>query len=86
VQYVRGKRRIEELIKSRRGSGQTSIYPALETAWKMLRSQKIARKHVILLSDGDSAPGDFEPLLERMQEAKTHGFDRDDRDAVAIPD
>ena len=70
LQYVRGKQRIEELIGRVEASGQTSIYPALETAWNMLRSQKIARKHVILLSDGDSAPGDFEPLLERMQEAK----------------
>lgn len=70
LQFVRGKRRIEELIDRVEASGQTSIYPALETAWNMLRVQKIARKHVILLSDGDSAPGNFEPLLERMREAK----------------
>lgn len=70
LQYVRGKRRAEELIARIQSSGQTSIYPALETAWNMLRNRKIARKHVIVLSDGDTAPADFERQLKRMQEAK----------------
>lgn len=70
LQYVRGKRRAEELIDRIQASGQTNIYPALETAWSMLRDRKIARKHVIVLSDGDTAPADFERLIKRMQEEK----------------
>ena len=45
-------------------------YPALATAWRMLQNQKITRKHIILLSDGDTAPADFDRLLKRMQDAK----------------
>jgi uncharacterized membrane protein len=70
LQYVRSKRRAEELIDRIQASGQTNIYPALATAWRMLQNQKIARKHVIVLSDGDTAPADFDRLLKRMQDAK----------------
>ena len=70
LQYVRSKRRAEELIDRIQASGQTNIYPALATAWRMLQNQKVSRKHVILLSDGDTAPADFDRLLKRMQDAK----------------
>jgi uncharacterized membrane protein len=70
LQYVRSKRRAEELIERIQASGQTNIYPALATAWRMLQNQKVTRKHVILLSDGDTAPADFDRLLKRMQDAK----------------
>jgi len=67
---VRSKRRAEELIERIQASGQTNIYPAIATAWRMLQNQKVTRKHVILLSDGDTAPADFDRLLKRMQDAK----------------
>jgi uncharacterized membrane protein len=70
LQYVRSKRRAEELIDRIQASGQTNIYPALATAWRMLQNQKVSRKHVILLSDGDTAPADYDRLLKRMQDAK----------------
>lgn len=70
LQYVRSGRRAEELIDRIQASGQTNIYPALATAWRMLQKQKVARKHVIVLSDGDTAPADFDRLIGRMQEAK----------------
>ncbi len=70
LQYVRSKRRAEELIERIQASGQTNIYPALATAWRMLQNQKVTRKHVILLSDGDTAPADFDRLLKRMEDAK----------------
>jgi uncharacterized membrane protein len=70
LQYVRSKRRAEDLIERIQASGQTNIYPALATAWRMLQNQKVTRKHVILLSDGDTAPADFDRLLKRMQDAK----------------
>jgi uncharacterized membrane protein len=70
LQYVRGKRRAEDLIDRIQASGQTNIYPALATAWRMLQNVDTKRKHVILLSDGDTAPADFERLIKRMTDAK----------------
>jgi len=70
LQYVRSKRRAEDLIDRIQASGQTNIYPALATAWRVLQSNPARRKHVILLSDGDTAPADFDRLLGRMAEAK----------------
>jgi len=70
LQYVRSKRRAEDLIDRIQASGQTNIYPALATAWRVLQNNQARRKHVILLSDGDTAPADFDRLLARMNEAK----------------
>jgi uncharacterized membrane protein len=70
LQYVRSKRRAEELIDRIQASGQTNIYPALATAWRMLQNHAAKRKHVILISDGDTAPADFDRLLKRMTDAK----------------
>ncbi len=70
LQYVRSKRRAEDLIDRIQASGQTNIYPALAIAWRTLQNNSAKRKHVILLSDGDTAPADFDRLLKRMREAK----------------
>jgi Ca-activated chloride channel family protein len=70
LQYVRSKRRAEDLIDRIQASGQTNIYPALATAWRMLQNHPAKRKHVIVLSDGDTAPADYDRLLKRIQEAK----------------
>jgi uncharacterized membrane protein len=70
LQYVRSKRKAEDLIDRIQASGQTNIYPALATAWRWLQDHPARRKHVILLSDGDTAPADFERLLKRMEDAK----------------
>ena len=70
LQYVRSRRRAEDLIDRIQASGQTNIYPALATAWRALQNHPAKRKHVIVLSDGDTAPADFDRLLKRMQDAK----------------
>ncbi|HTS52121.1 MAG TPA: VWA domain-containing protein [Burkholderiales bacterium] len=69
LQPVRSRRRAEDLIDHIQASGQTSIYPALATAFRWLERAEPKSRHVILLSDGDTAPGDFERLLKRMVEA-----------------
>ncbi|MSQ59168.1 MAG: VWA domain-containing protein [Betaproteobacteria bacterium] len=53
---VWGKRRAEDLIGSMTSSGQTNIYPALYRAHQLLQGSQTKTKHVILLSDGISAP------------------------------
>ncbi len=53
---VAGKRRAEDLISSMTASGQTNIYNALVDAQRILANSSAATKHIILLSDGLTAP------------------------------
>jgi uncharacterized membrane protein len=66
---VRSKRRAEDLIDRIQASGQTNIYTALAVAYRWLQNATPKSRHVILLSDGDTAPADFERLLKRMIDA-----------------
>jgi Ca-activated chloride channel family protein len=50
--------------------GHTLIYPAVEQAYLALRNAKARARHVILLSDGRSYPGDYEGLVRKMSEAR----------------
>ena len=50
--------------------GHTLIYPAVEQAYLALRNAKARAKHVILLSDGRSYPGEYEALVKKMTEAR----------------
>jgi Ca-activated chloride channel family protein len=51
--------------------GFTAIYPALLESRRAFladgRARRCSAKHVILLSDGDTAPGDFETLVREMR-------------------
>jgi Ca-activated chloride channel homolog len=53
---VGSKRRAEDLIRSMISSGQTNIYNGLAHALRLLEGSKAKTKHIILLSDGNSAP------------------------------
>jgi uncharacterized membrane protein len=50
--------------------GHTLIYPAVEQAFLALRDAKSRAKHVILLSDGRSYPGEYETLVQKMVAAR----------------
>ncbi len=69
LQQVRSRRRAEDLIDRIQASGQTNIYPALAIAFRWLQNAESKSRHVILLSDGDTTPADFERLVKRMVEA-----------------
>lgn len=62
-------RRIEPLVERisqiEAGAG-TSIYPALVEGFNQLDRVEAKRKHLILLSDGHSEPGDFDGIVEQM--------------------
>jgi Ca-activated chloride channel family protein len=47
-------------------SGQTNMYPAIERAYLALEQADADQKHVILLTDGISLPGDFDLLAAKM--------------------
>src|SRR5690606_1871046 len=51
-------------------SGGTSIYPALADAYEALSATTAKLKHVILLTDGHSTPGDFEGVAGDMAAAR----------------
>jgi Ca-activated chloride channel family protein len=70
MQFVRSKRKAEDQISRIQASGQTNIYPALGIVYRMLQKAEAKTKHVILLSDGDTHPADFEGLLKRMTDDK----------------
>ncbi len=55
---VGNKQRAEDLISSMSASGQTNVYNALWHGYRMLQNSTARTKHMILLSDGNSAaPG-----------------------------
>ena len=55
---------IDAAIDSIQASGGTRIYPAMEAAYESISAEQATRKHIILLTDGMSPPGDL-PLLEQ---------------------
>lgn len=70
MQYVRSRRKAEDQISRIQASGQTNIYPALGIVYRLLQKTDSKAKHVILLSDGDTHPADFETLVKRMSAEK----------------
>jgi Ca-activated chloride channel family protein len=66
LQYVRSRRKAQDQISRVQASGQTNIYPALGIIYRLLQKTDAKAKHVILLSDGDTHPADFENLVKRM--------------------
>lgn len=70
LQPVGNKESLINEIAAIRAGGGTSTYPALEDAYIALKSAQAATKHVILLTDGRSEPGQFQEIAEKMTEAK----------------
>jgi Ca-activated chloride channel homolog len=66
MQLARSRRKAEDQISRIQASGQTNIYPALGIVYRLLQKAEPKTRHVILLSDGDTHPAEFETLLKRM--------------------
>ena len=61
---LKNKKKVIEKIRSVPLGGGTNIYPSLEMAYQQLKDLKLQRKHIILLTDGQSAAGgDYESLI-----------------------
>ena len=77
------KSKTRNTIASVRVGGGTDIYPALNKGIASLKQSDAALKHVILLSDGLTAPASFKTLLEDAKKNKitvtslTFGSDAD---------
>lgn len=59
----------DEIARIDAGGG-TNMYPAMEMSFNMLQSTPAKLKHVILLTDGVSNPGDFEGMAQQMASMK----------------
>lgn len=57
-------------ISTIEASGGTSIYPSMEMAFESLNAAVAKLKHVILLTDGQSQPGDFEGIASQMASSR----------------
>jgi uncharacterized membrane protein len=66
MQSARNKGKISDEIARLDAGGGTSMYPAMEMAFEMLMAATAKLKHVIILTDGISAPGDFEGMAQQM--------------------
>ncbi len=64
------KKPLADEIASLRAGGGTSLYPALDSSIEKLRELNAPIKHIIVLSDGRTEPGNFDKLLERMKAGK----------------
>ncbi len=59
-----------ERVSTIEAGGGTDMYPAMVEAYEALQQTTAKLKHVILLTDGQSAPGDFEGITQSMLAAK----------------
>lgn len=63
------KQHVLERIDTITAGGGTNMYPAMERAYLSLREAFAELKHVIVLTDGVSHPGDFHALTAGMAES-----------------
>ena len=61
--------RISGLINTITADGGTRIFPAVEMAFDAIRAEHVTRRHIILLTDGVSPPGNL-PQLEKSAAAE----------------
>ncbi|HEY4551891.1 MAG TPA: VWA domain-containing protein, partial [Bacillaceae bacterium] len=66
---IENKKQAADKIRSVPDGGGTNIFPALQAAYDSLGPLKLQRKHIILLTDGQSeAEGDYKALIEKGKE------------------
>ncbi len=70
MQSATNKGRIGDDISRIEAGGGTTMYPAMEQAFELLKNTPARLKHVIILTDGVSSPGDFAGLAGEMAQAK----------------
>jgi uncharacterized membrane protein len=71
LEEIGGEANLEEMQKSIGtlvANGGTDIYPALVTACQALADTSTPRKHIVLLTDGNSQQSDYSNLLAMMRE------------------
>jgi len=67
---ARNRDRVMDQVSRVQAGGGTNMHPALGLAYEYLRTSAAKVRHVIVLSDGQTDPGDFQGLLTRMASEK----------------
>jgi len=70
LQSAGNKGRIIDDISRIEAGGGTVMYPAMEEAYNALTGATAKLKHVIVLTDGISSPGDFEGIAQSMASSR----------------
>lgn len=70
MQSANNKAKISDEISRIDAGGGTTMYPAMEMANDILMQTSAKLKHVIILTDGISSPGDFEGMAQQMASNK----------------
>ncbi len=70
MQSAANKGKVADEISRIDSGGGTTMYPAMEMAHQILSATSARLKHVIILTDGVSSPGDFEGLAQQMANEK----------------
>jgi Mg-chelatase subunit ChlD len=70
LQRAQDRKKIMSSIAGIGLGGGTAMYPPMVRAFEMLRDAKAALKHCIVLTDGQSQPGDFEGITVAMAAQK----------------
>ena len=70
LQSASNKGRIIDDISRIEAGGGTVMYPAMEEAYNALLGATAKLKHIIVLTDGISAPGDFEGIAQSMASSR----------------
>ena len=70
LQSAGNKGRIIDDISRIEAGGGTVMYPAMEEAYNSLVGATAKLKHVIVLTDGISSPGDFEGIAQSMASSR----------------
>jgi Mg-chelatase subunit ChlD len=70
MQSASNRARISDEISRIEAGGGTVMYPAMERAYQFLQQTTAKIKHVIILTDGISSPGDFQGLAAEMASAR----------------
>jgi Mg-chelatase subunit ChlD len=70
VQAASNKNSVIDKISAIEAGGGTVMAPAMEAAYEALQNTTAKLKHVIILTDGISSPGDFEGITMNMANAK----------------
>ena len=64
---AKDKEKIARKIAKIQPGGGTAMYPPLNAAYQSLKDIRARVKHIIVLSDGQTEPGDFNSLVKKMQ-------------------
>jgi len=70
LQFAANKDKIASQVATLRAGGGTDMYPALLEACTALNSSSAVLKHIIVLSDGNTEPGDFDSILRQVKQKK----------------